>query len=122
MSEEQKVKYINIVSNLTTTIFMTKMLHHVQKLCKGCVAQHNQNKTFSFINIVRLAVKYGGLFLIILIIADQNSYDQFRANKDRIYRIQTVGKNRMKCTWLLLHCHLQICLKETTAMGHLLRW
>ena len=69
------------------------MLHHVQKLCKGCVAQHNQEQNFQLYKYRRVSCKYGGLFLIILIIADQNSYDQFRANKDRIYRIQTVGKN-----------------------------
>lgn len=52
-----------------------------------------KNKTFSFINIIGLAVSMSVCFLIILIIADQNSYDQFRANKDRIYRVQTIGKN-----------------------------
>jgi putative ABC transport system permease protein len=52
-----------------------------------------KNKTFSFINITGLAVSMSVCFLIMLIIADQKSYDQFRANKDRIYRIQTVGKN-----------------------------
>src|SRR6516164_7689395 len=52
-----------------------------------------KNKTFSFINVIGLAVSMSVCFLIMLIIADQKSYDQFRANKNRIYRIQTVGKN-----------------------------
>jgi len=52
-----------------------------------------KSKTFSFINIIGLAVSMSLCFLIILIIADQKSYDQYRANKGRIYRIETVGKN-----------------------------
>ncbi|MCC6287595.1 MAG: ABC transporter permease [Chitinophagaceae bacterium] len=52
-----------------------------------------KNKTFSFINIIGLAVSMSVCFLIILIIADQKSYDRFHVNKDRIYRIETVGKN-----------------------------
>src|SRR6478735_4645647 len=52
-----------------------------------------KNKTFSFINIIGLAVSMSVCFLIILIIADQKSYDRFHANKDRIYCIETVGKN-----------------------------
>ena len=52
-----------------------------------------KNKTFSLINIIGLAVSMSVCLLIILIIADQKSYDQFHVNKDRIYRIQTIGKN-----------------------------
>lgn len=50
-----------------------------------------KNKTFSFINIVGLAISMSACLLGILIIADQKSYDSFHANKDRIYRINTVG-------------------------------
>ncbi len=52
-----------------------------------------KNKTFSFINIFGLAVSMSVCLLIILIIADQKSYDQFHTKKDRIYRIHTGGKN-----------------------------
>ncbi len=52
-----------------------------------------KNKTFSLINVIGLAVSMSVCLLIILIIADQKSYDQFHVNKDRIYRIQTIGKN-----------------------------
>ena len=52
-----------------------------------------KNKIFSLINIIGLAVSMSVCFLIILIIADQKSYDQFHVNKNRIYRIQTVGIN-----------------------------
>ena len=52
-----------------------------------------KNKTFSFINVIGLSVSMAVCFLIILIIADQKSYDQFQTNKQRIYRVETVGKN-----------------------------
>jgi putative ABC transport system permease protein len=51
------------------------------------------NKSFSLINIIGLAVSMSVCLLIISIIADQKSYDQFHSNKDRIYRVLTVGKN-----------------------------
>jgi putative ABC transport system permease protein len=50
-----------------------------------------KNKTFSFINIIGLAISMSACLLIILIIADQKSYDRFHSNKERIYRINTVG-------------------------------
>ena len=52
-----------------------------------------KNKTFSFINIIGLAVSMSVCLLIISIIADQKSYDQFHSKKDQIYRIHTEGKN-----------------------------
>ncbi len=52
-----------------------------------------KNKTFSSINIIGLAVSMSVCLLILSIIADQKSYDQFHVNKDRIYRIITTGKN-----------------------------
>ncbi|MGD1889137.1 MAG: ABC transporter permease [Cyclobacteriaceae bacterium] len=44
-------------------------------------------KTFSFINIFGLAVAMSVCMLIILMLADQKSYDQFHTKKDRIYRV-----------------------------------
>ena len=52
-----------------------------------------QHKTFSLINVFGLAAAMSVCMLIIMIIADQRSYDQFQVNKDRIYRIQTMDKN-----------------------------
>src|ERR1700744_2726431 len=52
-----------------------------------------KHKTFSLINVFGLAAAMSVCMLIIMIIADQRGYDQFHVNKDRIYRIQTVGKN-----------------------------
>ena len=50
-----------------------------------------KHKTFSLINIFGLAAAMSVCMLIIMIIADQKSYDQFHTNKGRIYRIQTVS-------------------------------
>ncbi len=44
-------------------------------------------KTFSFINIFGLAVAMSVCMLIILMLADQDRYDQFHEKKDRVYRI-----------------------------------
>jgi len=52
-----------------------------------------KHKTFSFINIFGLASAMSVCLLIILIIADQKSYDGFHKNKTRIFRVQTTGKN-----------------------------
>jgi len=55
-----------------------------------------KNKSFSFINIIGLAVSMSVCLLIIMVIADQKNYDQFHVNKDRIYRVHTIGKNSNK--------------------------
>jgi putative ABC transport system permease protein len=44
-------------------------------------------KVFSFINVFGLAVAMSICMLIILMLSDQNRYDQFHEKKDRIYRI-----------------------------------
>ena len=55
-----------------------------------------KNRSFSFINIIGLAVSMSVCLLIIMVIADQKNYDQFHVNKDRIYRVHTIGKNSNK--------------------------
>lgn len=46
-----------------------------------------KNKTFSFINIFGLAAGMSICLLIMLMLSDQIEYDQFHADKERIYRI-----------------------------------
>jgi len=46
-----------------------------------------KHKTFSFINVFGLAAAMSVCMLIMLMLADQRSYDQFHTNKDHIYRI-----------------------------------
>ena len=66
------------------------MLSNYLKVAARNILKH---KTFSLINVFGLAAAMSVCMLIIMLIADQRGYDQFHVNKDRIYRIQTVGKN-----------------------------
>ncbi len=50
-------------------------------------------KTFSLINVFGLAVSMSVCMLIMLIIADQKGYDRFHRNRNRIYRVETLGRN-----------------------------
>lgn len=50
-----------------------------------------RNKVFSLINIIGLAVSISVCLLIMLIIADQKSYDQFHTKKNQIYQVLTTG-------------------------------
>ncbi len=52
-----------------------------------------KNKAFSLINIIGLSISMSVCLLIISIISDQKSYDQFHSKKDRIYRVISGGKN-----------------------------
>ncbi len=51
-------------------------------------------KAFSFINIFGLAVAMSVCMLMILMLADQFSYDSFQKNKERIYRLASTPLNR----------------------------
>jgi putative ABC transport system permease protein len=46
-----------------------------------------RSKGFSFINICGLAVGMASAILILLWVQNEKSYDQFHANKDRIYEV-----------------------------------
>lgn len=46
-----------------------------------------RNKTFSFINILGLAIGIAAAILVVIYVTDEISYDQFHTNKDRIYRL-----------------------------------
>ncbi len=52
-----------------------------------------KRKIFGSINIFGLAVSMSVCMLIILILNDQNSYDNFLSHHDRVYRIQTQDKH-----------------------------
>lgn len=55
-----------------------------------------RNKLFSFINIVGLAVSMSVGLLVIAIVNDLRSYDDFHEKKDRIYRVITRHQNDSK--------------------------
>lgn len=63
----------------------------IRNYFKTAIRNLIKNKTFSFINIIGLAVSMSVCLLIINIIAEQKSYDTFHTKKDRIYRIMTTG-------------------------------
>ncbi len=48
-----------------------------------------RNKTISFINIFGLAVSMTVCLLLIIIVSDQYTYDNFHSDEDRIYRVVT---------------------------------
>jgi putative ABC transport system permease protein len=48
-----------------------------------------RNKTFSFINIIGLAIGLCCFLLIALYVLDELSYDRFNVNADRIYRVNS---------------------------------
>jgi putative ABC transport system permease protein len=50
-----------------------------------------KHRNFSIINIFGLSISMAVCMLIILILQDQLSYDNFHKNRERIYRIQTVN-------------------------------
>src|SRR5579885_3365609 len=48
-----------------------------------------KNKTYSFINIVGLAIGLSCFLLILLYVLDELSYDRFNQKADQIYRINS---------------------------------
>ncbi|HMP98832.1 MAG TPA: ABC transporter permease, partial [Cyclobacteriaceae bacterium] len=51
-------------------------------------------RTFSFINVFGLAVSMSLCLMVIMLVVDQLSYDSHNANKDRIYRVNTIPKKQ----------------------------
>ncbi len=49
-----------------------------------------RHKGFSLINIFGLAISMSVCMLIIVVIIDQYRYDNFHANRDRIYRVESI--------------------------------
>ncbi len=49
-----------------------------------------RNKRFSLLNIFGLSLSMSVCMLIIVVIVDQLSYDQFHTKKERIYRVQSI--------------------------------
>ncbi|MDP4284476.1 MAG: ABC transporter permease [Bacteroidota bacterium] len=52
-----------------------------------------KHKSNSFINITGLIVGFAAFLLIFLVIQYEQSFDNFHANKDHIYRVVRIGKN-----------------------------
>lgn len=56
-------------------------------------------RVYSLINVLGLAIGMACCLMIMLIVQDELSYDQFHEKKDRIYRVLTSWKNRDTGAW-----------------------
>lgn len=70
--------------DLTTDLMLTNYL-------KTALRNLIRNRFFSFINIFGLAVAMSICMVLIMLVADQMSYDRHNSNGDRIYRVNTIG-------------------------------
>ena len=50
-----------------------------------------RNKSYAAINVAGLAIGIAACLLIFLIVHFETSFDNFHANKDRIYRVVTIS-------------------------------
>src|SRR5580700_10250540 len=79
-------------------------------------------KVFSFINVFGLAAALSVSMLILLMLADQKSHDQFNVNRDRIYRIlsdRTDFRNPNATTAVPLAAAMKAELPGVEATTHL---
>jgi putative ABC transport system permease protein len=60
---------------------------------KTALRNLSRHKSNSFINIAGLAVGFAAFLLIFLVIQYEQSFDDFHANKNTIYRVVRIGKN-----------------------------
>ncbi|MGE0589842.1 MAG: ABC transporter permease, partial [Cyclobacteriaceae bacterium] len=68
-----------------TSIIQTMM---VRNYIKVSLRNIQKRKLYSLINTIGLAIGMAFCLLIFLFVKDENSFDQFHVNKDRIYRIE----------------------------------
>lgn len=66
-------------------IYLIMISSYLKTFRRGLV----RNKLFSFINIFGLAVSVSVGLLVVALLLDLSSYDDFQAKKDRLYRIST---------------------------------
>src|SRR5438874_11900396 len=60
---------------------------------KTALRNLSMHKSNSFINIAGLSVGFAAFLLIFLVIQYEQSFDDFHANKNNIYRVVCIGKN-----------------------------
>lgn len=84
---------------------------------------HN-NKFFSAINALGLAVGMASAFLIIQYVGFELSYDRFHVNEKEIYRVATEqhDKDAVAATFYGVGPYLKEHFPEVTHMAHLYRW
>src|ERR1700745_2054739 len=59
---------------------------------KTALRNLRRHKVNSFINIAGLTVGFAAFLLIFLVIQYEESFDDFHANKDQIYRVVRIGR------------------------------
>jgi putative ABC transport system permease protein len=60
---------------------------------KTAIRNLQRHKSNSFINIVGLMVGFAAFLLIFIVIQYQESFDDFHANRDQIYRVVRIGRD-----------------------------
>ena len=60
---------------------------------KTAIRSLTRHKSNSIINILGLIVGFAAFLLIFLVVRYENSFDDFHANKDKIYRVVRIGRN-----------------------------
>src|SRR3954451_17572830 len=60
---------------------------------KTALRNLQRHKSNSFINIAGLMVGFSAFLLIFLVIQYEQSFDDFHANKNNLYRVVRIGKN-----------------------------
>ena len=76
----------------------TKSFNHIKPgsdmfktYLKTALRNLQRHKSNSFINIAGLVVGFAAFLLIFLVVQYQESFDNFHANKDQVYRIVRIG-------------------------------
>jgi putative ABC transport system permease protein len=65
----------------------------IKNYFKTALRNLSRHKSNSFINIAGLIVGFAAFLLIFLVIRYEQSFDDFHANKNNIYRVVRIGKN-----------------------------
>ena len=66
---------------------------------KTAVRSLLRHRFFSFINIFGLAVAMALSMVIIMLVADQMTYDRYNTKRDRVYRINSIPIGPKGETW-----------------------
>ena len=66
-----------------------------------------RNRVYTYVNVIGLGIGMGCCVMIMLFVQDEQKYDRFHENADRIYRVLWQGKTG-KNAWLLPVCSARV--------------
>lgn len=69
--------------------FRPNKVHMLRSIVTTAVRNIMRSKSFSLINLIGLSVSMSLCMLVINIVKEQFTYDNFHADADRIYRVNT---------------------------------